>query len=161
MCLLTRYYEARCGWVWLGDGGRWQPVGLPGHPANPPKCGLPAEAPRVTARRFSVVHRRGRQFVEHVGDLVQDGAERGGQLGVDTCPGQAGPPAERNSILIPAPQCHPPLTSLPRTTRIRPAHRLLAHHSAHYRQPRQDRRHRPRAPSSSTISSTATSTKSR
>ena len=26
---MTRYYEARRGWVWLGDGGRWQPVRLP------------------------------------------------------------------------------------------------------------------------------------
>ena len=37
MCLLSRYYEAGCGWVWLGDRGRWQPVRLPGHPANPPE----------------------------------------------------------------------------------------------------------------------------
>ena len=28
MCLLTRYYEARCGLVRLDDGGRWQPVRL-------------------------------------------------------------------------------------------------------------------------------------
>ncbi len=28
MCRLTRYYEARCGWVWLDDGGRWLPVRL-------------------------------------------------------------------------------------------------------------------------------------
>ena len=35
MCRLNRCYEARCGWMWLGDGGRWLPVrlpfGLPGH----------------------------------------------------------------------------------------------------------------------------------
>ena len=28
MCRLTRYYEARRGWVWLSDGGRWQPLHL-------------------------------------------------------------------------------------------------------------------------------------
>src|SRR5438046_1743634 len=26
MCRLARYYEAWCGWEWLDDGGRWQPV---------------------------------------------------------------------------------------------------------------------------------------
>jgi hypothetical protein len=28
MHYMTRYYEALCGYVWLGDGGRWQPVRL-------------------------------------------------------------------------------------------------------------------------------------
>jgi hypothetical protein len=44
MCHLTRYYETWCGWVWLDDGGRWQPVWLPGHHANPPECIRLAEA---------------------------------------------------------------------------------------------------------------------
>ena len=29
MCCPNRCYEARCGWMWLGDGGRWLPVRLP------------------------------------------------------------------------------------------------------------------------------------
>ena len=38
MCRLIRDYMARCGWLWLSDCGRWQPlrlpIGLPGHKAN-------------------------------------------------------------------------------------------------------------------------------
>ena len=45
---MTRYYDARCGSMWLDDGGGWLPVrlpvGLPGHLANPPECTRPAEA---------------------------------------------------------------------------------------------------------------------
>jgi len=49
MCCLSRYYEALCGWAWLGDGGRWQPVSFqsgyrpPHGPAGvqPPQRGLP------------------------------------------------------------------------------------------------------------------------
>jgi hypothetical protein len=47
MYRLTRYCEAPCGWVWLGDCGRWQPdrlpAGLPCDPMNPPECGRPAQ----------------------------------------------------------------------------------------------------------------------
>jgi hypothetical protein len=44
----------------------------------------------------------------------------------------------------PHPQRHPALAALPGRTRLRPAHRPLAHPPAHHRQPRQNRRHRPR-----------------
>lgn len=58
MCCLSRYYEALCGWAWLGDGGRWQPVRLPtGLPATAwiagvqlPQRGLPHDR-RVGPRR--------------------------------------------------------------------------------------------------------------
>ena len=44
----------------------------------------------------------------------------------------------------PHPQRHPAFPVLPRRTRVRPAHRPLAHPVPHHRQPRQNRRHRPR-----------------
>jgi hypothetical protein len=44
MCRLTRCYEARCGWVCLGDCGRWLPVRLPGRLANSPEFSRPGEA---------------------------------------------------------------------------------------------------------------------
>src|SRR5271163_2179099 len=48
MRLLSRYYEAGCGSVWLGDGARWQPlrlpVGLPGYHVNPLERSRSAEA---------------------------------------------------------------------------------------------------------------------
>ena len=48
MCHLTRCYEVRCGWAWLGDSGGWQqvrlPVGLPRDPANPSECSRSTEA---------------------------------------------------------------------------------------------------------------------
>lgn len=46
MCRLTRCYEAWCGWVCLGDGGRWLPVRLPGRPANSPEFSRPGRPPR-------------------------------------------------------------------------------------------------------------------
>ncbi len=51
----ARYYEARCGWVWLDDGGRWQPVRLLRLSPDPPECARPAEAPFIAglaASRF-------------------------------------------------------------------------------------------------------------
>jgi hypothetical protein len=39
MCRLTSCYEAWCGWVWLVDGSRWQPLRLPvEHPAGSVPC---------------------------------------------------------------------------------------------------------------------------
>ena len=38
MCRLTRYSEAQCVRVWLGDGGRWQPVRLPRPSREPSAC---------------------------------------------------------------------------------------------------------------------------
>ena len=55
-------------------------------------------------------------------------------------------PAAGNSTSIPEPQRDPAVPALPRRTRVRAAHRLLAHPPAHHRQPQQDRRHRPRRP---------------
>lgn len=38
--------RGQCGWVWLGDCGRWQslrlPIGPPSHPVNPSQCGRPS-----------------------------------------------------------------------------------------------------------------------
>lgn len=55
MCRLTRCYEARCGWVCLGDCGRRLqirlPIGLPGHHAKPPGRSRAAEALRDQRRR--------------------------------------------------------------------------------------------------------------
>ena len=61
----------------------------------------------------------------------------------------------------PRPQRPPAVAALPGRTRVRPAHRPLAGAAARHRQPRQDRRHRPRRPWSSPIPGTATSQKSR
>ncbi len=53
-------------------------------------------------------------------------------------------PAGENSISTPEPERHPAVPALPGRTRVRPAHRPLAHPPAHHRQPQQNRRHRPR-----------------
>ncbi len=59
MCRLSRYCTAECGWVWLGDCGRWQPIrlpiGLPGHRTNPPECG------RARPHKMQVAEPRSRQ----------------------------------------------------------------------------------------------------
>ena len=55
-------------------------------------------------------------------------------------------PAGRSSYRYPHRQRAAPLAALPGRTRVRPAHRPLAHPPAHHRQPLQDRRYRPRRP---------------
>jgi hypothetical protein len=49
----------------------------------------------------------------------------------------------RDSISIPAPATSCSVPALPRGTRVRPAHRSLAHPAVHHRQSLQDRRYRP------------------
>ena len=61
-------------------------------------------------------------------------------------PGQAARRRPGTRYQYPHPQRHPALPALPGRTRVRPAHRPLAHPPAHHRQPQQDRRHRPRRP---------------
>ena len=68
----------RCGWVIVAVGSQ---LGYLSHPGKPPKYGLPAKTPALPQEISSVVRRRGWQFVEHVGDPIQDVAERSGQFG--------------------------------------------------------------------------------
>jgi len=66
MCLLTRYYEARCGWTTVAVGSR---LGYSGYPANPPECTRLAEGPLIAGLAAS-------RFVPSAGR-----AEHGGMAG--------------------------------------------------------------------------------
>ncbi len=77
-------------------------------------------------------------------DPGHDGAGIGINIPVKQPPG--GPRRPRPRYQHPHPQRPATIASLPGRTRVRPAHRPLACPAAHHRQPRQNRRHRPRSP---------------
>ena len=123
------------------------------HPGGVPARRVPAVGLRWGARLGARHHRRppptpcprctaaAAGGLPTLADPGYDGAGIGIHIPVKQPPRQPG-----TRYRYPHPQRHPALTALPRRTRVRPAHRPLAHPPAHHRQPQQDRRHRPRRP---------------